>query len=159
MTINTIKQQTGFPVEFQVSDGQLMANATAICTAWGFDVSKWVFAGSTRRYFYLVEAKHNCSAGLLIERRWSSTSREDEFWIHEALIFRLAQWLDANPGFSEYYTGCHEYLPGKIERQCEKWLAKLLLKNRVELLCQKHVETLREEWQWLALRGISEEGV
>ena len=121
-----------------------MMNATSLCNAWDFYVMSWALDKSTRRYFYYVKDASNFPDGFLIERRRGSDPNEDDLWIHESLVLRLGQWIDANPIVLQ-----QRYISAKVERQCEKWLAQLLPESRVKQLRQEHVEILVAERRFL----------
>lgn len=149
MITKKVKIRAGYPIEFEVSDGHLMVNATSLCTAWGFYVMSWALANSTRRYFYYVKDAANFPDGFLIERRRGSDPSEDDLWIHESLMLRLGQWIDDNYVDLQQLIDCQGYAPAKVERQFEKWLAQLLPGSRVKQLRQKHIEVIYVEAQFL----------
>jgi len=149
MVTKKIKLRAGYPIEFEVSNGHLMVNATSLCAAWGFDAMSWGLAKSTRYYFYYVKEVSDFLDERLMERRWGRNSYGKDLWVHESLVLRLGQWLDANSIVLQQHVGYQDHAPAKVERQCEKWLAQLMPESRVQQLRQKHIEVLRAEAQFI----------
>lgn len=105
----------GFNIEFELIDGQLMANATAMCDAFGKRPSHWLDLVQTKRYLAALEAKPGIPAAL-VETRNGGTGGGGGTWIHERLIMKLAQWLNVD-----------------FEVQCDEWVAELLRTGQVAL--------------------------
>jgi hypothetical protein len=108
------KNYRGAPIEFELIDGQLMANATAMCAAFGKRPVNWLSLESTKRYVDALEAKSGFLTSL-VETRTGGAGGGGT-WIHERLILKLAQWLDV-----------------EFELQCDEWVAELLRTGKVEL--------------------------
>lgn len=104
-------QYNDTPMEFEVIDGQVFANATIMCQAFGKIPSAFLRLESTKRYIEALEKsefeKHilvhdeekvMCvnSISLVETRRGNSSDFAQGTWIHEKLILKLAQWLDVN---------------------------------------------------------------
>lgn len=113
---NLIKKDwNGFEIEFEMVGDQLMANATAMCKAFGKRPVNWLALESTKRYISALEAKSGNLTGdnQLVTTRHSFDAGT---WIHERLILKLAQWLDVD-----------------FEIQCDTWIAELLRTGKVAL--------------------------
>jgi hypothetical protein len=106
------KSYNGFEIEFELIDGQLMANATAMCAAFGKRPNDWTNSAGAKRYIKALEAKPEFP--VLVETR--SGGSNPGTWIHERLILKLAQWLNVD-----------------FEIQCDEWIAELLRTGKVEL--------------------------
>ncbi|WP_460618836.1 KilA-N domain-containing protein [Hymenobacter ruber] len=106
------KDWNGFEIEFELIDGQLMANATAMCTAFGKRAQHWLDLGQTKRYISALEAKPEIPA--LVETRQGGSNPGT--WINERLILKLAAWLNVD-----------------FEIKCDEWVAELLRTGKVEM--------------------------
>ncbi|WP_151088234.1 KilA-N domain-containing protein [Hymenobacter baengnokdamensis] len=106
------KDYNGAPIQFELIDSHLMANATAMCAAFGKKPIEWLRLPTTQRYIAALEAKWDFHT--LVETRQGGTNPGT--WIDERLILRLAQWLDVT-----------------FEIQCDEWIAELLRTGKVEL--------------------------
>lgn len=113
------KNYNGFEIEFELIDGQLMANATSMCAAFKKRPTKWLELDSTQRYIAALQAE-DAAKGAVSENRTLVETRNGGLnpgtWIREDLILELAGWL--NVGF-------------KI--QTHKWVAELLRTGSVAL--------------------------
>lgn len=85
----------GSPIQFEVVDGQIMANATLMCKPFGKKPAKWLELPSTKRYMEALKVKSENRTPLLnaVSGNYSD-GRQQGTWIHEKLILKLAQWLD-----------------------------------------------------------------
>jgi hypothetical protein len=108
------KNYNGFTIEFELINGQLMANATAMCAAFCRRPVDWLRSSATSRYISTLESK--CENLTLVETRQGGFNGGGGTWIHERLILKLAQWLDVD-----------------FELQCDEWVAELLRTGKVEL--------------------------
>jgi hypothetical protein len=122
-------QYNDTPMEFEVINGQVFANATIMCQHFGKDVNQWKRLSSTQRYADALCTKHITD---LFEVRQGGV--EQGTWIHEKLILKLAQWLDVD-----------------FEIWCDEKLAELLRTGSVSLrqppalqLPQTYIEALEE---------------
>lgn len=107
------KDYNGVPIEFELINGQLTANATSMCAAFGREPYDWLRLITTKRYLDRLEEIRDFPGALVEVRNGRSGAGT---WIHERLILRLAQFRDTD-----------------FEIQCDKWLAKLLRTGKVEL--------------------------
>ncbi|WP_185817033.1 KilA-N domain-containing protein [Hymenobacter metallilatus] len=128
-----VKNYNGFPIEFEMINGQLMANATAMCAIFGKRPAHWLDLEGTKRYIKALDARsgiptptNESVSGFptptsksefrtLVEVRNGGTNYGT--WIHERLILKLAQWLNVD-----------------FEIQCDEWVAELLRTGQVELM-------------------------
>lgn len=109
------RDYNGFAIEFELVRDQLMANATAMCGAFGKKPIEWLRLPTTQRYINALKARWENPTGdnqLVVTKRDINAGT----WIHERLIIKLAQWLDV-----------------EFELQCDEWVAELLRTGRVEL--------------------------
>ena len=109
------KDYNGFLIEFELIDGQLMANATSMCAAFGREPYEWLRLITVKRYIERLEELRDFK-GVLVETRSRIGRGMTGTWIHERLILKLAQFLDVD-----------------FEIQCDKWVAELLRTGKVEL--------------------------
>lgn len=79
-------------IEFEVINGQVFANATAMCKAFGKKPINWLRSVQTERYINAIKAK--CENLTLVETRQGGDNSGT--WIHEKLILKLAQWLSVD---------------------------------------------------------------
>lgn len=134
------KSYHGFTIEFELIDGQLMANATAMCAVFGKRPAKWLELESVKRYVGALEAKSEIRT--LVETRQGGANPGT--WIHERLILKLAQWLNVD-----------------FEIQCDEWMGELLRTGRValatltpaEILLQQATQMVEQERRVKELEG------
>lgn len=100
-------------IEFEVINGQVFANATAMCKVFGKTPPKWLGLESTKRYISALE-KASTEKRHLVEIKHGGANPGT--WIHEKLILKLASWLDVN-----------------FELWCDTKIAELLRTGKVEL--------------------------
>lgn len=120
------KDWNGFEIEFELIDGQLMANATAMCAAFGKKPTNWLSLESTKRYVSALEAKSGILTSL-VETRTGGAGGGGGTWIHERLILKLAAWLNVD-----------------FEIKCDEWVAELLRTGQVSLKPKSSLEVLGE---------------
>lgn len=96
-----IFEYNGTPIEFEVIDGHVMANATKMCHFFGKKASDWLRLPQTQRYILAMQAKRENPASLFETRKGGSDGGST--WINEKLILKLAQWLDV-----EFEIWCDE---------------------------------------------------
>ena len=101
-------------IEFEVINGQVFANATAMCHAFGKDVNQWKRLPQTKRYADALE-KSLCNNHIVLFETKNGGANPGT-WIHEKLILKLASWLDVN-----------------FELWCDTKIAELLRTGKVEL--------------------------
>jgi hypothetical protein len=106
-----VKQFGENGIQFQVINGEVYANATLMCKAFGKRPIDWSRLPQTERY--LIALKSKCENLTLIESRQGGN--EAGTWIHEKLILKLAQWLDVD-----------------FEIWCDEQIATLLKEGKVE---------------------------
>lgn len=123
-----IKNYNGFAIEFELIDGQLMANATAMCAAFGKRPADWLRSVAGARYVSALEAKGKIPT--LVETRQGGSNPGT--WINERLIIKMAQYLDVD-----------------FELQCDEWVAELLRTGKVELKVLTPAELLLKQCQQL----------
>ena len=78
-------------VSFELRDGEVFANATEMCQAFGKEPYAFLRKSSTKRY---VEALRKNNGVDLIHT--INGGNNVGTWIHEKLILKLAQWLDVD---------------------------------------------------------------
>lgn len=80
-------------IQFEMVDGQLMANATDMCQVFGKKAHDWLRLESTKRYRDALNSKRGNLAG---DNQLVTTKKNigAGTWVHEKLILKLAQWLD-----------------------------------------------------------------
>lgn len=116
-----VKQFGENGIEFQVINGEVYANATLMCKAFGKRPIDWSRLPQTERY--LMALKSKCENLTLIESRHGGN--ESGTWIHEKLILKLAQWLDVD-----------------FEIWCDEQIATLLKTGKVEAKPMNQLEMI-----------------
>lgn len=82
------------PIQFEVMDGKVMANATLMCKSHGKKSKDWLKSAQTLRYIASISERTKIpSADLVIVRRGGM---EQGTWIHEKLILPLARFLSVD---------------------------------------------------------------
>ena len=120
----------GFAVDFELIDGELYANATAMCRPFDKTPYEWARLPNTIRYAEALKANRENPVSLTISRKGGPTGGST--WIHEKLILKLAQWLDVD-----------------FEIWCDSRIAELLRTGKTQLtpapyyLPQTKAEALR----------------
>jgi len=110
-------------IEFEVINGEVFANATAMCKAFGKKPINWLRSVQTERYMNAIKAK--CENLTLVETRQGGDNSGT--WIHEKLILKLAQWLDVD-----------------FEIWCDEKVSELLRTGKVELKPKTQIELIIE---------------
>lgn len=104
----------GSPIQLEEQNGQIMANATLMCNAFGKTPNDWQRNDQTKRYIDAMVKTHICALESCCETRHGGNNPGT--WIHQKLILNLARWL--SPEF---------------EIWCDDRLAELLRTGRTEL--------------------------
>lgn len=100
------------PVQFEVIDGQVMANATVMCKLFGKRPNDWLNLAGTKRYIEAVTRKNgNAEIELVTTKTGGDTQGT---WVHEKIIIKLAQWLDV-----DFEVWCDEKLAEIIKAESE----------------------------------------
>lgn len=82
------------PIQFEVMDGKVMANATLMSKVFGKRPVDWLRTDQAKRYVAALSEVHKCtSADLVIVRKGGM---EQGTWIHEKLILPLARFLSVD---------------------------------------------------------------
>jgi phage antirepressor YoqD-like protein len=91
----------GSPIQFEMVDGSIMANATLMCKAFNKSPNHWLRTEQTKLYINQVSAllKSN-PTDLYIVRNGGG---DYGTWIHEKLVIELARWLSP-----EFAVWCDE---------------------------------------------------
>lgn len=87
------KNYLGNNIEFKVVNGQVYANATSMCKAFGKLPKDWLKTEQTQEYISELERKEKSPNGL-VEIVQGGRASEQGTWIHEKLILDLARWLN-----------------------------------------------------------------
>lgn len=104
-------------IQFEMINGQLMANATSMAKVFGKEVREWIRLPSTVRYISAltdVEKSHFAKDQLVVTKKGGSGVQGT--WIHQKLILKLAQWLSV-----------------EFEIWCDDKIAELLREGSVSL--------------------------
>ena len=95
MSTLQVYQYKGFNMEFEVIDGEVYANATAMSKPFGRNTYEWMRLPNTIRYAEGLKALRENPVALTI-KRLGGPGGGGSTWIHEKLILKLAQWLDVD---------------------------------------------------------------
>ncbi|MCF2502580.1 KilA-N domain-containing protein [Dyadobacter sp. CY107] len=104
------------PIQFNVLEGRVMANATAMCQAFDKRPNDWLSLGSTKRY---IEAVTRKNGNIDYEAVITKNGRGDMqgTWIDQRLILSLARWLSV-----------------EFEIWCDERIAELIRDSQVSVL-------------------------
>lgn len=125
---NAIKKYdyNGSKMEFEVIEGEVYANATAMCEAFGKKVNNWLRNKRTISYIAALEKRYANSRYGLVRSQQGGTQQGT--WIHEKLVLDLTRWL--NPDFAVW---------------CDEKIAELLSKGYVTIDPKaRRIEQLRK---------------
>lgn len=109
----------GSPIQFEVIDGKIMANATLMCDAFDKRTNDWLALKSANRYIEAITRKNGISGNEVVIIKSGSPNNGGGTWIHERLIINLARWLDID-----------------FEIWCDEKIAELLRTGKTELKTQ-----------------------
>jgi len=84
----------GHDIQFDVVDGKVMANATAMCKVFGKKPSHWLELEAAKKYIKAIARKNGISDNQLVTTKPGSTENGGGTWINESLLLRLAGWLN-----------------------------------------------------------------
>lgn len=103
----------GKAIQFEIINGQVFANATAMCQAFEKKPADWLRLPTTKKYMDALKAKWENLT--LVETRQGGENPGT--WIHEKLILKLAQWLSV-----------------EFELWCDEKMAELLRTGSVSII-------------------------
>lgn len=104
----------GSPIQLQDINGQVMANVTLMCQAFGKKPNDWLKYDQTQRYISAVSKSINVALEDCYEARHGGADAGT--WINQKLVLNLARWL--SPEF---------------EIWCDDKLAELMRTGRTEI--------------------------
>lgn len=112
------------PIQFEIINGQVMANATLMAKAFGREVKEWRRLPSTIRYIdaLLTRGKSHFAKNQIVVSKKGGDGKQGT-WIHEKLILNLARWLDVD-----------------FELWCDEKIADLLRTGTATLVDPKYRE-------------------
>lgn len=147
-------------IDFQSIDGELYANATAMCSAFGKRCADWLRLPQTIRYSEAILSKCENLTSLVLSNK-GGIYAGGQTWIHQKLILKLAQWLDVD--FEIWCDECvarflnGEQKPTLPQNYKEAILALYLEIDERERL-QKEVDELKPKAEYAiqVLQSISE---
>ncbi len=84
------------PIQFEEVDGQVMANATLMCSAFGKRFNDWTNLAQTKRYFEAITSKNGISENQLVTTKKGSAINGGGSWINDRLVIALARWLSVD---------------------------------------------------------------
>jgi phage antirepressor YoqD-like protein len=120
------------PIEFEVINGEVFANATIMCQAFNKMPYSFLRLESTNRYLEALRER-NAVEYIITKNGGINTGT----WIHEKLIIRLASWLSVS-----------------FEIWCDETIAELL-KGKSKELTRKEILTLALDSEERALLAES----
>ncbi|WP_138992727.1 phage antirepressor KilAC domain-containing protein [Larkinella sp. C7] len=112
-----IKKYKGNPIEFEIINHEVYANATGMCKPFEKRPIDWIRLPDSQRYIQASQAK--CENLTLIQTRRGGSNPST--WIHQKLIVVLARWLDVD-----------------FAVQCDEWVAELLRTGKVEVSSKEY---------------------
>jgi len=120
------------PIQFEVIDGNVMANATVMCQAFKRQPNDWRALLGTKRYIEAITRKNGISDNQLVTTRHGNPESGGGTWIDEKLILNLARWLDVD-----------------FEVWCDEKIAELLRTGKTSLYTLSPAEALLQTVQQL----------
>ncbi len=82
------------PIQFDVVNGQVMANATSMCKAFSKKPIDWLNLKRTKDYIGAIVRKNHISDYQLVMTNSGNPESGGGSWVHEKLILSLARWLN-----------------------------------------------------------------
>jgi hypothetical protein len=104
----------GSPIQFEVINGKVMANATLMAQAHKKSFKDWYKTDKAKSYIEARRKKLLLTENQMVVVR--NGGNDNGSWIHESLILRFAQWLST-----------------EFEIWCDEKIAELLRTGKVEL--------------------------
>ena len=86
----------GHEIQLDLVDGKVMANATAMCKVFGRLPKDWIKLETTQNYISAYVRKNPTCKDQLVTSKFGSPENGGGTWINEALILRLAAWLNVD---------------------------------------------------------------
>lgn len=138
------------PIQFEVIEGHIMANATLMCQVFRARPNDWQALKSTRNYLEAITRKNGISENQLVTSRLGAPENGGGTWIHEKLILNLARWLD-----TDFELWCDE----KISELLSTGTASLSKMTPAEMLLMQAQQLVNHERQIreLELRQVETE--
>lgn len=121
-----VKEYLGNNIEFKKINGEVYANATSMCRAFGKQPSDWTRLTSTQEYINEIEGSENLPRGVKLVDVINDGFNNGT-WIHEKLILDLARWLNI-----------------KFRVWCDTQIAALIREGEVKLIPKTYAEALLE---------------
>lgn len=84
------------PIQFEIIDGHVMANATLMFKAGNARLDHWKAAENTIRYIEACTRKMGISENQIVTTRFGSTENGGGTWIHEKLILNAARYISVD---------------------------------------------------------------
>lgn len=137
-------QYQGFAVDFEVINGQVYANATAMCKPFAKRPNDWYVLPITQRYIQAITGKSGNSDYQLFIKKAGNPEYGGGTWIHEKLILKLAQWLDV-----DFEIWCDEQI---AQLMSQKHLIAPTPSYQIEDKIKRAEQWIREEREREALR-------
>jgi len=101
--IQTFKYENS-PIQFEVIDGMVMANATAMFKANNSRLDHWKSAEGTKRYIEAVTRNQGIAESQLVISKYGGSGSQGT-WIHEKLILNAARYISV-----EFELWCDEII-------------------------------------------------
>ena len=106
----------GSPIEFEIIDGQVFANATAMFRANNARLDHWKDAESTSRYIQAYTQNSGIYENQVVITKQGSPQNGGGTWIHERLILNAARYISV-----------------EFELWCDKKVSELLRTGKTQL--------------------------
>lgn len=86
-------QYQNSPIQFEVIDGQVMANATVMFKSNNARLDNWKLSDTTKRYIEAITRNLGISENQVVTSRRGSSENGGGTWIHEKLILNAARYI------------------------------------------------------------------
>lgn len=137
-------EYNGSPIQFEIINGQVMANATLMCKHFGKQPKDFLKTKQTKRYLQAISTRIKILPTDLQQVR--NGGNDAGTWLHERIVLKLAQWLDVD-----------------FEIWCDEKIAELLRTGKIEIkkahpleLAKNTILVLTEEIVDLKAKGMYE---
>lgn len=91
-----VREYLGSNISFKVVDGEVYANATEMCKAFGKLPSDWMRLKQTTEYVDKLKSDMGNHMTLIEVKKGNTKEYNQGTWIHEKLILDLARWLNVD---------------------------------------------------------------
>lgn len=152
------------PIEFEVINGQIMANATLMFAANGARLDDWKRSPITQRYVKAVTEKLGIgNSDLIVTRKGGNDRSSQGTWIHERLILNAARYISVDfeiwcdERIAELLrTGSTSIAPLSNKELALMVIAECEAKEKLALQCDNLNTVLDNLLEWVSIIKIAQ---